>query len=466
MNKKTFTIIISAIIVLLIGAGILWYLFFSNSGTATPISTGNSSSGGFQPYTTSSSLPIGSSNGTTSNTTAQQTPTTVSPTVIPSLRLLSNSPIGGYGASTTASTTIIRWIDRGRGNIFETKGSSLTVTTLSNTILPRMYESIWNKNITSLIGSLLPSGDTVPTVIYANMESSVIATSPTPSPKASAAKSSASRNATSTLATSTDAISRQASSTQQTAISANIAPYVLKGKNLPSNTIAYAVSPKGDKIFMLIEENNSGTGYISNFDGTSVVKIFSTPLTKLNVEWPEDSTIAVTTKGSSGADGYLYFIDPKTGIWKKIIGPLSGLSTRVSHNAKYVIASWSDSNQNMATNIYKIGTTTPMEATVQTIADKCVWGNFYKEIVYCGVPFQPDTATYPDDWYKGNISFTDRIWQINATNNEAHLVTSIIDQSNRIIDAFNLGLDAKDHYLFFMNKNDLSFWSFDLTAKR
>jgi hypothetical protein len=56
------------------------------------------------------------------------------------------------------------------------------------------------------------------------------------------------------------------------------------------------------------------------------------------------------------------------------------------------------------------------------------------------------------------------MWQINAGTGEVHLVSSIIDQADRIIDAYNLGLDPKDDYLLFMNKNDLSLWSLDLIA--
>jgi hypothetical protein len=74
-------------------------------------------------------------------------------------------------------------------------------------------------------------------------------------------------------------------------------------------------------------------------------------------------------------------------------------------------------------------------------------------------------ATYPDDWYKGTVSFVDKIWQVSATTGEVHLISSIVDTSDRIIDAFNLGLDEKDRFLIFMNKNDLSLWSLDLTAK-
>ncbi len=448
---KTSTKIITIIFILLIIAGgVYWYLFFYGPGNQIdPEMPAGGTTGGFVPLNAPSSntgtgtTNNGNQNNTNGNSTSSPT-NTVAQNPIPYLRLLSNSPIGGYGASTTASTTVVRWIDRGRGNVFEAKGDSLEIITLSNTILPRVYESVWNKNITAMIGSLLSSNSDVPTVVYARLN-----------PQATTSK------ATTSTASSTASTTVTTTSIPNT----NITPYNLKGKNLPENMLAYAVSPKGDKIFMLIKEDGNSAGYIANFDGTSVSKIFTNPLTQVNVEWPEETTIAITTKGSASHAGYLYFVNTKTGIWKKILGPIYGLSTRVSKDAKYVLASATGKDQTLVTNVYITGTTTPTDATIRTLADKCAWGNYYKEIVYCAVSTQQTSATYPDDWYRGNITSSDKIWQLNVKSGDIRLVSSIFDKSDRLINAFNLGLDTRDDFLFFMNKDDLSFWSLDLNAK-
>jgi hypothetical protein len=468
MKSRSTTIITIVILLLIVAGGVYWYLFFYGKGNVvTPVVTGSRPSNGFTPFSTAPGT-TGGGETTTNNTNDNQNQTTSgtttnSGTPIPSLRLLSNTPIGGYGASTTATTTIVRWVDRGRGNVFEAKGDTLEIATLSNTILPRMYSSVWNKNITAFIGSILTSNSDIPTTVYAQIRLQATPTPiPTPNPKQ--------KTASSTVATSTNKTASSTdyliSTSENAAAISNLTPYELKGKNLPDNMIGYAVSPKGDKIFMMVKENKAGVGYIANFDGTSVVKILSTPLTQVNVEWPEETTIAITTKGTANLSGFLYFINTKTGAWKKVLGPTPGLSTKVSKDAKFVLASATNKNGSISTNIYKIGTTTPLDTTITTLADKCIWGNFYKEVVYCAVPSQIETAIYPDDWYKGLVSFTDKIWQVNVLTNEVHLVTTIVDQSDRIIDVFNLGLDPKDDFLFFMNKNDLSFWSFDLNAKQ
>jgi hypothetical protein len=245
-----------------------------------------------------------------------------------------------------------------------------------------------------------------------------------------------------------------------------VTPYELRGKNLPADTIGYAVSPQKDKVFILVQQGSTGSngsiGYVANFDGTKATQIFTTPLTQLNVDWPSDNIITITNKGTADRAGFLYFVNPKTGTWRKILGPLNGLSTKVSPDGKRIFISVSGTSNDVISGIYNVASSSATDVVLHTLADKCVWGNFYTEIVYCAVPFQSISATYPDDWYKGTLSTVDKIWQINAVTGETKLVAPLIGQADRVIDAYNLGVDAKDNYLFFVNKNDLSLWSLDL----
>ncbi len=427
MNKSL--VIPIAIITCLVLAGLAyWYFFFYGAGkpTVALTSPGQQSVSGFAPLNSNSTNRTGSSTPSSlSNTPVSIQPSTVR---IATLRMISGTPVGGYSASTSASTTIVRWIDRGRGNVYELSLASETVATLSNTILPRMYESVWNKNLTAFVGSIFSSKIDTPTTLYAQLKAQ--------DPSAAASN----KNSVGTT------------------------PFQLKGNNLQDNIVAFAASPKGDKLFTLVNENGAGVGYISNFDGSSMARLFSTPLIQVNVEWTETNTIAITTKGSAGQPGYLYFVNTKTGIWKKILGPIAGLSTRTSHDAHYVLASSANNDQNVDTAIYTVSSGSFSSAVFRTLADKCAWGNLNMNSVYCAVPSQPVSGTYPDDWYTGTLSTIDKIWKLNAGTGEINLVSTIVDKSDRVIDAFNLKLDPQDGYLFFMNKNDLSFWSYDLSA--
>jgi len=426
-SSKKIWIIITLLILLILGGFGYWYFFMQNSSVSQIISAVTKPI--FEPF---GRTPTGNQPSQPNNEFTEPTSTSTTPlVVIPALRLLSDAPVGGYGASTTASTTAVRWIDRGRGNVYEARNNSLSITAISNTILPQTYSSLWNKNLTAFIGSLLESGAEKSTTVYTEIKPQV----------------------TSILA-----------ATGTASGAGTRAPFELKGKNLPPNIITYAISPKKDQIFMLINESGVAVGYVATFAGTSITRIFDTPVTQLTAEWPEESTIALTTNGAADQGGFLYFVSPKTGVWKKILGPVLGLSTKVSRDAKYVAASFSGSDRGIFMSIYSIATGKITDSPLRTLAEKCLWGSFYKNILYCGVPTQRDTASYPDDWYKGKVSFADSLWQMNITTEEVTSLSSLLEQADRPIDAINLQIDDRDDYLFFMNKNDLSLWSLDLVS--
>ena len=256
----------------------------------------------------------------------------------------------------------------------------------------------------------------------------------------------------------------QASSTGGTDSSTSL--FELKGKTLPDGITSYSVSPKKDKVFFFSVQNGRGTGYISAITGGALTQIFDTPITQVTTDWPEENTIVITTKGVSNENGFLYFINPKTGVWKKIAGPIPGLTAVVNHDASYALISARGVDGTIQTGIYRVASSTMINAVIQTLADKCTWGNFYKNLIYCAVPSRPVAGSYPEDWYTGIVSFSDKIWQMNATTGEINLVANIIGQSDRPIDGFNLGTDSKDNFLFFMNKTDLSLWSLDLVSSK
>ncbi len=436
MTRKTLHYFIAFIVIVIIVALAYWQFFLRDTTSIDTPVTETPDQGGFSPFDRGGPRSSATSTSTQPATTTRASTATGTQLKIPALRLLSNTPVSGYGASTTgtvktpiaSSTTVVRWLDRGRGNVYEARGNTLDITTISNTVVPKMYESLWNKNLTSFMAFGISDANTI-SGIWAELRARIM-------PKAS-------------------------TSTPQVALT-SLTPYELRGKNLPSTILTYAVSPKKDRVFMLLSEKGVGVGYIFKFDGSSPTQLFVTPLTQVNAEWPEDQTIAITTKGAASERGYLYFVDTKTGVWKKILGPLPGLSTKVSTDAKKVFISAAGSSDNVVSSIYDVTKRKGTDAVIRTLADKCAWGNTYKDVVYCAVPSQPIPGTYPDDWYRGDTSFVDKLWQVNASTNEVHLISSIVDASDRVIDAYNLGLDDRDDFIFFMNKNDLSLWSYDL----
>src|SRR3989344_803076 len=417
MTKKI--IFIFMLIILL--AGGVYYFFFYQSKPMSLTDTAEAPPTGFSPINRSS---VATPKNTTPSATSTPRQNTVTEQArIPALRHLSTIPVGGFMASSTASSTVVRYVDRGVGHVYESSSIENEIKKISNTTIPRIYESYWNKNLNTAIFRYMK--DETDTIANFYAEIRPIKTS------------------TSTLETINEVNSE------------------IKGKFISSDIKEIAVSPKKDRVFTFNIENGRGIGYISGFDESKKTKIIDIPITQVNIEWPEENTLAITTKSSGVSSGYLYLIDIKKPSLKKILGGITGLNAKVSHDAKKILFSSSNS-KGFAMSIYNIKDSSTQEMVFRTTADKCVWSKIRPNELYCSIPVEFPAGMYPDDWYKGVISFADQIWQLDTTTGEVHLMANLLKISDELIDAVDLTLDPKEDYLFFVNKRDLTLWSLDL----
>lgn len=416
MFKKVITILI---LLLLLAGAIYYWFFYRTQTTDTTTNPGTSTeNGGFTPINRN---PFGTNDNPNQNTgtstqTTEETPAVNESYQVPKLRKLSDTPISGFAASTTASSSLVRFMDRGTGHVYEATDLSSTITKLSNTTLPKIYEAYFNKNGTSAtIRYLKEDSDTI-TNFYAELR-------------------------------------KTSSSTSET-------PMEIKGKFLSPNIGEVSVSPNGNQIFTWNIESGRGVGYISNFNEEKKTKLVDTPLTQVNIAWPETNNVALNTKASGLSGGFLYSIDTKTGVMKKLLSG-RGLYGKISSDLSQVLYSTTNGSS-VTTSILNIKDNTNQEVVFRTLADKCVWSAMRKNELYCAVPTDIPNALYPDDWYKGGVSFVDQIWFLDTTTGEVHLMANLLKLSNELIDATDLTLDNKDNFLYFINKNDLSLWALDL----
>lgn len=419
MTKKLLFLILF-LVLLFVGGAYYWLAYLGNP---VPFTETAENPGGFNPFNRSSITPPSNTNNYVSTTTNTTPPPPVEAQKLPILRLLSATPVGGMSASTTASTTLVRYVDRGAGHIYESRADDASIFKLSNTTLPRIYESYWNKNLSAVVLRYIKEGSDTVVNFYGEIRKVVVTASST--------------------------------------LDANKTPYEIRGKFLSADIKEMAVSPKGDRIFTFNVENGRGVGYISQFDESKKTKLFDMPLTQVQVSWPEENTLTITTKASAVSSGYVYIVDIKNATVKKVFGGTLGLTTKTSTDSKQILFS-SSASRTIKTSLYNTQTRATNEVIFKTFPEKCVWSNLHKNEVYCAVPTEIPNGLYPDDWYKGTVSFVDQIWHLDTLTGEVHLLANLVNLSDRLIDATNLTLDPKENFLYFINKNDLSLWSLDL----
>jgi hypothetical protein len=230
-----------------------------------------------------------------------------------------------------------------------------------------------------------------------------------------------------------------------------------KGAFLPLDTLDLAVSPTGNRIFYLLD-GNPGRGIITSFSTQRPKQIFQTSFTEYLLDWPKDDLITLLTKPSASVPGYFYGLNPKTGKLTRFLGDIAGLTAVHSPlNSKILYGKSKD--KEFETEIYDANTKNSSNLALKTLPEKCLFSKTEEDKIYCAMPKAIPAGEYPDDWYKGKVSFSDALWKINLTNGSAKIILDPED-----LDIVNLFTDSDENFLFFQNKKDGTLWSLKIST--
>jgi hypothetical protein len=238
-------------------------------------------------------------------------------------------------------------------------------------------------------------------------------------------------------------------------------PAQLSGSFINDDIQFVAPSPNGKRMFYLFPFETNTIGIISDFDSTNKNEVFNSPFNEWLPQWPEAYVIALTTKAASIADGYLYFLNIRSGSFEKVLGGVLGLTANTSPDLNFVLYSESADNR-FKTSVYDRGENTRYNLPITTLPEKCAWSSTEEHTVYCGVPNTVAPGAYPDAWYQGVVSFTDTIWEINAATRVANQVINPTEIVRAEFDIINPSVSDDGTLLLFTNKKDSTLWSLAL----
>lgn len=232
----------------------------------------------------------------------------------------------------------------------------------------------------------------------------------------------------------------------------------LRGVFLPQTAEAIAVSPSEDRIFYLSSSNGITNGITADFENKKQKNIFESSFGEFNIAWPSKNVITLLTKPSALVDGYLYFLNPTTKSFTRIIGGVKGLTSLVSPKGDKIIYSQS-ANKSFKTKVFDTKQKTSENFNFETLPEKCVWGKKNSDIIYCAAPERRPSANYPDEWYQGVVFFNDAVWSKNFSTGETKLLARQFDADMDIVEPI---LSGGEDYLIFTNKKDGALWSLKL----
>lgn len=362
---------------------------------------------------------------------------------IPQFRQLSQVPVSGMisferlatssdtfinegNVVSTATETVFRYIERGTGHVFETTERTITQERISNITLPQIQKALFDS-----------SGSRLFIQFFANDNE--------------------------TIRTFTGEISEIATTTD--------GGTAFKDSKLDTDFFSnglYDIVPSYNNasVFSLSKNDNGAIVENTSFDVPVIESVTSLLLSNWNIQSPNNSILALTTKANSEISGYLYFYNISTGRKTRILGPLNGLTTNTSPSGKFVLFSTIRAGK-VELSIYNTEDATVGEVVVQTLPEKCVWKESNEIVLYCAVPSVVSRNPLPESWYQGLTSFNDDLWKITLREGDSPSYQTILEPSsvvNTTFDITELQLSSKEEYLLFVNKNDLNLWSFDVTS--
>ena len=208
------------------------------------------------------------------------------------------------------------------------------------------------------------------------------------------------------------------------------------------------------------EYSRSGqTGRTLNPETLVGSTLFTIPFQSATVVWSSEINTPnyVYPKTSSQLSGYLYSLQNGTIARKNISG--TGLAVEINRDF-YVTTSHIGnlpSSYVASVNNQKI---TSLPIIIEP--SKCTFSKLETNILYCGHEQISFTNEFPDNWYKGLVSFSDKIWQINVEKGSATQLVNPENEAGRKVDIINMIIGNNDAVLYFMNKIDNTLWMYEI----
>jgi hypothetical protein len=402
MSRKIIYIISTLLIIILIGLATYYFL------------NGNEKTPGQSPNIFKNFFPFG---GNDDEIVTPNPETPIEPTASSTdkftqkLRKTSENPVAGAGTLDVKAGTLVRYIEKATGHIYEAELFSSQVRRISNTTIPVVAEALWGNKNKSLVARYLKDDNQSIDTYLLNLKET---------------------------ATTSDVIS---------------------GISIPGDITHISIS--GETLFYLERREGFSLGLISNFSGGNKKQIWNSPLRELNSQFVNPRTVALTTKPEQNIPGYLYFVDTANGSAKKVLGNISGLSALVSPDAKTVLYSRNGAESLLFSFVVSENTSTSL--TPVTFPEKCAWSKKNTSIIYCGVPKGTLSGGSLILWYKGLLTTVDDVWKIDTKNNTSSLVLDLSIESGESVDVTQPILSENEQYFVFTNKKDNNLWTLDLT---
>jgi len=332
-------------------------------------------------------------------------PTTTVDTTGEALRQLTTRPVAGFTLLNTASSSVVRYIERGTGHMYEIDLSTGKEIALSRTTVPKTAEAVFNA-----------TGATVALTSHDQYQTNVF------------------------VGTLGEAINLEGIQLQPGA------------KN-----IAFA---SDEDVLYTVTTNGTTQGYRHNIETLSQTELFAFNYTNIDMGWGGDlAQIYLATKPAYNLEGYIYTTEG--GILTPAAPSAYGLSALYSNDE--LITTFTRGGT--YTSVVQTKEGQQRQLPILALKEKCVFDTFTTNFIWCAAPLSTSNPQFVENWYKGITTSVDHLWLVDTQGGEAQLYANFEDLSGRTIDVSSISINNTGTALSFTNKLDHTLWLYDLTVE-
>lgn len=186
--------------------------------------------------------------------------------------------------------------------------------------------------------------------------------------------------------------------------------------------------------------------------------LFEVPFREVAVSWGKEGTAAhvIYPKPSRLLQGYAY--EAKNGLLQRL--PASGFGLVPLYNDVFLLY-MKQSDKELTTHLFNKVTGVTTGLPLSLFPPKCAFNSLNTRL-YCADANQTSDVDFPDNWLRGEKTYTDSLWVLNVETNEASLLSITLEESGRELDIIEPKAAEDERGLYFINKNDQTLWVYDL----
>ncbi len=227
---------------------------------------------------------------------------------------------------------------------------------------------------------------------------------------------------------------------------------------LPPTLTSAAWSPDGTQLAYLSRQGETTNLVIADEKLRSSRVVFSTPIPDLIIQWASRNSILLVSKPSGLAPSLVERFDVGTRRLQTIFANLNGVTLLpLPDGSGFLSSATSDRGTPQTLGIYKFSDGSTRDLSIITQAEKCAFDS-KGERLFCGVPQGGWGGVMPDEWYRGAVSFSDALVEIDLKTN----ARKNLDLKGISVDIVNLFASPDGEFLFFQDKNTGNVWRLTL----